>query len=230
MILTDLIPSLGSSSGDDNHHPENGGALSTEVLFNENSESRQIVDPSQNEEEVSGLVQGGKASFLGSILRLVENASAPVPAKTIIRGCSLVISPGNVPGHLDAKEFILAALQFLSSEVEGRFNLPFISAAHHQDDAEKRAYQKTGSWSLSDPEDLERINQLDTIFLESPLPPLGRARFCPFLAPGEEGPLLMKGTIPSSATAKKKGAGAKRKSAASPAVSETADEVILPTY
>lgn len=122
-----------------------------------------------------------------------------------------MVSPGNVPGHMDAKEMILAAIDFLASEADGELKLPLISTVQHQDDLEKRVYQKEGSWSLSDSNFLDKLFELETIFMEAPMQPIGRRKYCPNVAPQDELPLLMKGTIPASATAKKRGATAKRK-------------------
>lgn len=222
-LLVSLLPEL---ADDEEPVPPHKTALSSEVLFDELRSEPQIARSSQNDEEILALAQAGTLSLLGSILNVFEVSVGSVTAKILVRSCSLMVKPGSVPGHMDAKEMVLAAVHFLSSETSEESKIPFISVVQNHDDLEKRTYQKEGTWTLADQEVLARVNRLETIFSESPQPPLGRMKFCPNLPSGQEITLLMKGTVPGTATGKKKSTSAKRKATTSPAsFPETTDDV-----
>lgn len=167
-----------------------------------------------NEDQVLRLAQTGKWSLLGSILHVVDDASPQaVSAKQILRICALAVRPGDVPAQLDAKEMVLAAVNFLSStsldEEESKLlpPLPLILPLQDNPDLEKRYYEKEGNWVLSELVQSEQFQNLETLFCSSATPWewLGREKFCPRLsstpASTEEEPLLLlKGTVPSRAT------------------------------
>jgi hypothetical protein len=72
------------------------------------------------------LAQDGHTSVLLHILKTVDElynqqedagmVVSDVTAKAIIETCALSVDPETTPGALDAKEMVLAALQFLSLE------------------------------------------------------------------------------------------------------------------
>jgi hypothetical protein len=198
--------------------------------------SKEVVPTNLKEDQVLQLAQSGKWSLLGSILSVVDEATHPVSAKQILRVCALAARPGDVPGQLDAKEMVLAAINFLSSTLdeESKFmpNLPMIQPMQESPDLEKRNYEKVGTWVLSEIVHSEQFQSLETLFCStaSPWEWLGREKFCPRLsvlsAPTEEESLLLlKGTIPARAAPAKVsrkgegGASRKRKTPVSAASS-----------
>jgi hypothetical protein len=159
--------------------------------------------------------------------------SNAVTTKHLIRSCALTLSPGDVPGALDAKEMVMAALYFLSSRWEprrvgkssfARFpSLPLIRLVEAVGDLEKRSYIPQYEWwkVVSSPSTFtQQVLRLEQVFLtsQSSWKFVPRIKFSPplslsGLSPNEEAVFFLKGSIPASVTGKKKGeATRKRKS------------------
>jgi hypothetical protein len=182
------------------------------LLTNESAPPLQTIDPSSQlqDETLLEMAQNGRFSLLGSILRVItESPTTPVSTKHILRTCSLAVRPGDVPPQMDAKEMILAALFFLSSTHRSEhWELPLILPTNVDVDLEKRSYEPV-EFSPSE----SQLQWLETAFLKSPGDFMGREKYCPRLKRDEEVQLLLKGTLPTSATPKS--AGTKRRSTAS---------------
>ena len=153
--------------------------------------------------------------FLYNILKVIdENHPKAVLTRQFIRDCALELPAGSVPGCMDAKEMILGALHWLSSDWESPDttqvpNLPLIepslSTKSSERDLEKRTYEKSGEWSL----DSLPLIELERLFFNSPssssdLRWISRIRFCPRLAKGkDESSIILKGNLPVFVTGKK---------------------------
>lgn len=199
--------------------------LATVSLAKKPVQPLQTIDPSSQLEDDKLLQRswGGRFSLLGSILRVIRESPPPVMTKHILRTCSLAVRPGDVPPQMDAKEMILAALHFLSSNHKSdHWELPLICPIQEDNDLEKHSYEPVGSSTES------QLQWLETAFLKSAdnYRYLAREKYCPRLKQEEEGPLLLKGTFPTSATPKS--AATKRRSPASKQA-ETSATVTLST-
>lgn len=137
-------------------------------------------------------------SLLASILKVLDDDGGNVSARAFLKTCALTVRPGWVPAIMDAKEMVLAALQFLSETTE------WIRPVQEQSDLEKRSYEKLGSWKFA--EILPQIADLEEVFYEgtTDLTWLPRTRFVPPIQnPVEEDLLLLKGNAPAGSAAKK---------------------------
>jgi hypothetical protein len=171
------------------------------------------------EDETLQMARDGKLSLFSSLLNVVDTSDPPVATKTLIRKCCLAVKPGDLPGTIDSKDIVLAALHFLSSGFESgsedRYpSLPLIRPILLTGDLEKRNYEKVGDWNLDDIQ--KSVNNLEQTFVRSSSSWkwLRREAFSPHLSQDDETSFFLKGTIPVSASAKKaKGdSGRKRKS------------------
>lgn len=186
-------------------------------------------DDYDDEAAIISLAQEGHTSLLLHIVKTMDELqiqqedagmiSNDVTAKAIIRNCALSVNPCTTPGALDAKEMVLAALQFLCSDAQLRTNcgpttttsttdqdimitLPLLEATNPNDDADKRTYHKVGDWTWTDFK-TEAFGELQLLFDSSPI---RREAFVPrFLSDRDEIPLLQRGLIPPSAAPKRKG-------------------------
>ena len=171
--------------------------------------------PDRPEEKVLELAREGRLSLFASILKVIEEGESPLTTKTLIKKSCLTTRPGDVPGSLDGKEMVLAALHFLSSNFEAKsehlINLPLIHSIQEVADLEKKSYEKAGDWKLDDIK--ENVLRLEQVFLTSPTAWkwLRRETFSPRLSQEEETAFFFKGAIPASASAKKTQGGASRK-------------------
>ena len=199
-------------------------------------EHRKALKADIPDDEVLMLARDGKISLFSSLLSIIETSEPPVATKTLLKKCCLAVKPGDLPGSIDAKEMVLAALHFLSARFEvtsdGQLpSLPLIRPIHFTGDLEKRNYEIAGQWKLADIQD--KVLRLEQIFISSPhkWKWLRREVFSPRLSQKDETSFFLKGVIPPSASAKKpKGESTrKRKAAASPTptysapVAETAE-------
>lgn len=188
------------------------------------------MQSSQSEDEILNLARSGKVSLFASLLKLTDDASpVTVPSKTMIRSCILTVRPGAVPASMDAKDFVLSALFFLSqvqpSHSKAFLDLPLLRLVGITEDLEKRSYEKAWTWNLT-PEFLKKVGILETAFLESASnwQDLPRGHMVPSIPKEDERTLLYKGNIPLSATPKtKKGTMSKRKTELSLAPTNTSD-------
>jgi hypothetical protein len=137
-------------------------------------------------------------SLLASLLKVVDDDGGNVTAKAFLKTCALAVRPGMVPPMMDAKEMVLAALQFLSETTT------WIRPVQEQVDLEKRSYTKVGDWKLADI--LPQVAELESVFYEggADLIWMPRTRFVPPMQnPVEEDLLLLKGNPPAGYSAKK---------------------------
>lgn len=158
----------------------------------------------------------GKYSLFVSLLQLVEAGPGPVSTKQILRKLCLILRPGDVPGMMDCKDMMLAALHYLSSNYATKSDdllpLPLIRPSQAYGDLEKRNFVKVGDWKLVQIE--AKLWRMEAIFFSTPSPWkwLRREHFCPRgLSKQDEKSFLCKGTIPLSATATKSKGEGKRK-------------------
>ena len=197
--------------------------LATVSLGKEPAQPLQTICPSSqlDDDKLLQMAREGCFSLLGSILRVIRESPSPVTTKHILRTCSLAMRPGDVPPQMDAKEMILAALHFLSSNHKSDYwELPLIRPTQEDNDLEKHSYEPVGSPTES------QVQWLEIAFLKAPDNYLAREKYCPRLKQDEEGPLFLKGTLPTSATAKS--VPTKRRSPASKQA-DTSSRVTLST-
>ena len=193
-ILTGLLGNdiVGATTDDSNLLPTTSLPLKKQIV-----QPLETVNPNAplDDNKALSLAQGGRLSLLGSIIRVVrESISTPVSTKQILTTCLLAVRPGDVPGEMDAREMVLAALLFLSSTHKSDYwTLPLIRPTENED-LENCTYEV-----VETPTD-SQLQWLETAFLSSPDRYLAREKFCPRLKNKDEGPLLLKGTIPASAT------------------------------
>eukprot|EP00980_Cylindrotheca_fusiformis_P007780 scaffold1663_cov210-Cylindrotheca_fusiformis.AAC.2 len=203
---------------------------------------RTAAEPELPVDETLQMARDGKLSLFLTILQTVDTEPAPVSTKRLLRNGCLTVQPGDLPGSLDAKEFVLAALHFLSSSSRNsnykknntpsssssssneRFpSLPLIQPVQWTGDLEKRNYEKVGEWTLEDIQ--EKVNNLEQLFFRSPKTWrwLRREAFSPRLSnKDDETTFFWKGSIPASATAKRPKGGVKRKAPPSTSVAASA--------
>mmetsp|Transcript_117965 Transcript_117965/g.341013 ORF Transcript_117965/g.341013 Transcript_117965/m.341013 type:complete len:315 (+) Transcript_117965:113-1057(+) len=159
--------------------------------------------------EIQQLAKEGKLSLFLTILGIInDNSPGPVATKELFKTCCLAIRPGDVPGSMDAKEMVMAALLFMSRDCDiysvDLEPLPIIRPAQELADLERRTFLKFGDWSFDD-EFKQKILRLEQIFVSSPASWrwLKREFLSPRLTEKEEGAFFLKGAIPASAAGKK---------------------------
>jgi hypothetical protein len=156
--------------------------------------------------------------FLYSILKEIDSLHPQnVTTRHLIRACALTLPAGAPPGCMDAKEMMMCALHWLSSDWSSPDpsqlpSLPLLQATTTgatARDLEKCAYEKAGNWTM-DSFPPNSLDELERFFLYSPssstqLEWMSRLRFCPrIVAKGkDETQILLKGNIPASMTGKK---------------------------
>jgi hypothetical protein len=181
----------------------------------------------------------GKYSLFKTILRIVDNDEGIVHTKVFLSKACLVVQSSTIPGQMDAKDMVLAALHFLSTTYQPKsrelLELPMIRAVQVYSDLEKRSYQKAGTWKLDDIE--FKVLKLEGLFLQSPAhwKWLKRESFCPRLTCEEETSFFQTGTVPGRAEPKRKGEVRRRQrkttsAATSPAPSTVRTETPTPSY
>jgi hypothetical protein len=186
------------------------------------------LKPGSTHDEILSNAKDGRYSLFASLLKVVETGPGPVPTKQILRELCLTLRPGDVPGMMDCKDMMLAALHYLSSHYAAKsdalLQLPLIRPSQAYGDLEKRNFEKVGDWKLGQIED--KLWTMETIFFSSPSPWkwLRREIFCPRgLSKVDETSFFSKGTIPSNATAKK-GEGMRKRRALSQSPSVPLDQ------
>jgi len=187
---------------------DTGAEVAADYLYGSNIAPLTRKPPSADasDEAVLESARKGDLSFFVAVLNAIRRNVPPVTTKKIIRSCCMTLRPGDVPGSLDAKEMVLAALFFLSSKLETKSknlqDLPLIQPAQELGDLEKRAYMKAWEWRIEDI--TENVLALEQIFFATPSKWrwLSREKFCPRLTEKEEASFFMKGSIPASAAAK----------------------------
>jgi len=202
---------------------DTGAEVAADYLYGSNIAPLTRKPPSADasDEAVLESARKGDLSFFVAVLNAIRRNVPPVTTKKIIRSCCMTLRPGDVPGSLDAKEMVLAALFFLSSKLETKSknlqDLPLIQPAQELGDLEKRAYMKAWEWRIEDI--TENVLALEQIFFATPSKWrwLSREKFCPRLTEKEEASFFMKGSIPASAAAKRVKGETTRKRKAAPA-------------
>mmetsp|Transcript_23696 Transcript_23696/g.65777 ORF Transcript_23696/g.65777 Transcript_23696/m.65777 type:complete len:312 (+) Transcript_23696:137-1072(+) len=161
-----------------------------------------------------------KSFFLPLLKEITESGTGTVSTRQILGKVCLLLQPGTLPGIMDSKDMVLAALHFLSSKSQTNssqmLHLPLIRPLQAYGDLERRNYEKVGDWKLEDIG--EKILRTEEIFLSSPSSWEWQKResFSLRLSEADEEALLMKGTVPLCAmasTKKTKGEGVKRRKA-----------------
>jgi hypothetical protein len=183
------------------------------------SKKRGVPEPGTPDEEIVKKASEGKYSLFKTILSVIENEKTldAVPTPLMLAKVCFVVPPSAIPGSMDAKDMVLAALQFLSSTYEAKskemMELPIIKAVQRYSDLEKRYYQKEGTWQLEDFDKDGRLLKLEDFFLLSPSSWkwLRREVFCPRLTKAEEATFFLNGTVPEGATGKAKQPPRKKK-------------------
>lgn len=197
--------------------------LATMSLTKPHAQPLEAINPNapMQDAQILRLSQEGRLSLLGSVVRVVcESMATPVSTKQILKSCILAVRPGDVPGQLDAKEMVLAALLFLSSTHKSEYwSLPLIRPTQEDAELDKRSYELVQSPTES------QLQWLETAFLSSADKYIAREKYCPRLANHEEDSLVRKGIIPASAmpktpAAKRKATMAAKAAAASPTLPE----------
>lgn len=154
---------------------------------------KKLVDKNMSDETILEMARHNEFSFLGSILKCIDEAAPPVSTRLCIKTCCLAVPPALMPPSMDAKEMVMAALHFLSAN---QLLQPTIELG----DLEKRSYEKVGAWKFRelDFDLLEECFWTNTTNYQY----MGREKLCPRLE--QEDLLLLKGNPPLSATGKKK--------------------------
>lgn len=167
------------------------------------------ADVDTNDAELLKRAKAGEISLFLTILKIInDNPSGPVATKELFKTCCLAVRPGDVPGSMDAKEMVMAALQFLSRECEAGsvdlISLPLIRPLQELADLERRTFHKHGKWSFDDTFK-EKVLRLEQIFISSPhsWKWLKREFLCPRLSSQEESSFFLRGAIPPSLAGKK---------------------------
>mmetsp|Transcript_19932 Transcript_19932/g.43336 ORF Transcript_19932/g.43336 Transcript_19932/m.43336 type:complete len:312 (-) Transcript_19932:15-950(-) len=174
------------------------------------------------EKKTSLKTESGDKSFFIPLLKAVnESGTRSVSTRQILGKVCLLLQPGTLPGIMDSKDMVLAALHFLSSKSESKsghiLQLPLIRPLQAYGDLERRNYEKVGDWKLEDIK--EKLLKAEEMFLSSPSSWEWQKRESLSLRLSEEDEesLFMKGTVPLCAlasTKKVKGEGVKKRKAA----------------
>lgn len=172
-------------------------------------QSKSAADVHANDADIQRRAKAGEISLFLSILKIIdENPSGPVATKEFFKTCCLAVRPGDVPGSMDAKEMVMAALQFLSRESIANSldlaSLPLIRPLQELADLERRTFHKHGNWML-DTRFKEKVLRLEQIFVSSPhsWKWLKREFLSPRLSTMEESAFFLRGAIPATLAGKK---------------------------
>ncbi len=150
---------------------------------------------------------GNKSLFVALLNVLSDSSNNIVPTRQFLSKVCPILIPGSLPGTLDSKDMVLAALHFLSSNSETKsdhvLRLPLIKPVQAYGDLEKRNYKKVGDWKLDDI--IVQLSRMEEIFLSSPSSWQWQKResLSLRLSREDEESFFTKGTVPLSATAKK---------------------------
>jgi hypothetical protein len=150
---------------------------------------------------------GNRSLFIGMLKAITESSTGTISTRQILGKVCLLLQPGSLPGIMDSKDIVLAALHFLSSNDETKsdlvLRLPLIRPLQAYGDLEKRAFEKVGDWKLEDIKG--KILRMEEVFLSSPSSWKWQKResLSLRLSQEDEESFFMKGTVPLCATAKK---------------------------
>jgi hypothetical protein len=167
-----------------------------------------VLDPSvQDETALLERASKREVSLLASLLAVVDQAgggSAAVRSQQLVKQTALAVHPSGTPGKMDAKEMVLAALHFLSSEHrtvggDGRvvIELPLLKPVAEAPDLEKRSYEKAWPWQLGALVPAV-TDVLEDCFYDcsAHYAWLSRDRFCPRTGPSDDTSWLATGRVP----------------------------------
>jgi hypothetical protein len=161
---------------------------------------------------------GNKSIFIALLKAVTESSTGTISTRQILGKVCLLLQPGSLPGIMDSKDMVLAALHFLSSNDETKSNhvlrLPLIRPLQAYGDLEKRNFEKVGDWRFEDIK--AKLLRMEEVFLSSPSSWKWQKResLSLRLSQPDEESFFMKGTIPLCATAKKvKGESFKKRKA-----------------
>lgn len=193
--------------------------------------TKSAVGVETNDSEILKRAKAGEVSLFLTILKIISDSPAsPVATKALFKTCCLAVRPGDVPGSMDAKEMVMAALQFLSGDCSTNSDdlvaLPLIRPVQELADLERRTFHMYGDWSLLDEDLREKVLRLEQIFVSSPSSWkwLKRELYSPRLSSKDETAFFLKGAIPASAAGKKANketVSRKRKASGSPTPSDS---------
>ena len=181
--------------------------------------SRKTRLENQTQHEAALATEPEKKSIFFELLKVItDSSSATISTRRILKKVCVLLQPGSLPGFMDSKDVVLAALHFLSARVEIKsdrvLRLPLIRPLQTYGDLEKRNFEKVGDWKLEDIE--EKLSRIEEIFLSSPASWKWQKResLSLRLPQADEESFFMKGTVPFCATAKKpKGESFKKRKA-----------------
>jgi hypothetical protein len=195
-----------------------------------NVQSKGYATVDTKDAEILKGAKAGEISLFLTILKIIDDSTAgPVATKSLFKTCCLAVRPGDVPGSMDAKEMVMAVLQFLSGDCStdsaDLISLPLIRPVQELADLERRTFHKYGDWTF-DEDFKEKVLRLEQIFVSSPSSWkwLKREFYSPRLSSKDESAFFLKGAIPASATAKKPNkepVSRKRKASLSPTPAES---------
>lgn len=120
-IIRTLLLGSGMNASDElQEDPEESvGGCGTQLMCATDILSYDTPITGLSDQSILDLAGEGKVSLFGSILRTLEGSGpgGQVSADMFIRSCSLAVRSGDVPARMNAKDMVLAALEFLSSTV-----------------------------------------------------------------------------------------------------------------
>ena len=152
--------------------------------------------------------ESGNTSLFFALLKAVtESSTSLISTRQLLSKACPLLQPGSLPGIMDSKDMVLAALHFLSSNNETKsdhvLRLPLIRPVQVYGDLEKRNYKKIGDWKLGDI--VVKLSRMEELFLSSPSSWKWQKResLSLRLSREDEESFFTKGTIPLCATAKK---------------------------
>jgi len=166
-----------------------------------------VPSPTGKTEIVLETESGKKSLFIALLKAVTESSTGTTSTRQILGKVCLLLQPGSLPGIMDSKDIVLAALHFLSSNDETKsdhvLRLPLIRPLQAYGDLEKRTFEKVGDWKLEDIKG--KILRMEEVFLSSPSSWKWQKResLSLRLSQSDEESFFMKGTIPLCATAKK---------------------------
>jgi len=177
-----------------------------------------VPSPTGKTEIVLETESGNKSLFIALLKAVTESSTGTTSTRQILGKVCLLLQPGSLPGIMDSKDIVLAALHFLSSNDETKsdhvLRLPLIRPLQAYGDLEKRTFEKVGDWKLEDIKG--KLSRMEEVFLSSPSSWKWQKResLSLRLSQADEESFFMKGTIPLCAIAKKvKGESFKKRKA-----------------
>ena len=184
-----------------------GIGLSERVVRLSSHSSETEIEKSSQNNIVDQSKLGENSIFIGLLDAITKSSTGRVSTRLILSKVCLLLQPGSLPGIMDAKDIVLAALHFLSSHDETKsdqiLRLPLIRPLQPYGDLEKRNFEKVGDWKLENIKG--KLLRMEEVFLSSPSSWKWQKResLSVRLSQSDEESFFMKGTVPLCATTKK---------------------------